>query len=57
VSADLIFPMYCHNGIPHLENIFCGKGLQIIIIHVIIKVLDKSQKSVGQRRKDNTQRT
>jgi hypothetical protein len=27
VSANLIFPIYvyCHNGIPHLEKIVCGK--------------------------------
>jgi hypothetical protein len=29
VSADLIFPIYCHNGFPHLKKIFYGKKLEI----------------------------
>jgi hypothetical protein len=32
VSANLIFPIYCHSGIPHLEKIFCGKWLQIFFV-------------------------
>jgi hypothetical protein len=28
VSANLIFPIYCHNDIQHLVKIFCDKGLQ-----------------------------
>jgi hypothetical protein len=47
VSADLVFPIYCHNDIQHLEKEFSGKGLQIfflraqgiIIIIIIIAII------------------
>jgi hypothetical protein len=29
VSADLIFPIYFHNGIPHLEKYFEAKGCKL----------------------------
>jgi hypothetical protein len=32
VSVSLIFPINYHNDIPHLEIIYCGKGLQIFFI-------------------------
>jgi hypothetical protein len=32
VSADLVFPIYCHNDVEQLEKIFSGKGLQIFFV-------------------------
>jgi hypothetical protein len=32
MSANLIFPIYWHNEIPHLEKTYRGKRLQIVFV-------------------------